>query len=150
MPSEEFRRDLTIDLPRPQVWQVLMDVNRVAGWVGLVGEVRELEPLKRYQAELTDRVGPFRLRADLRITITEMAEGERVVLEAEGEDRQVRSRIKLDLTLVIGDGERGSTALRMDGRYEVTGRVATLGSSMIRHKAQKVLDDFCAKATEVA
>jgi len=150
MPSEEFRRDLTINLPRPQVWEVLMDVNRVAGWVGLVGEVQEIEPLERYQAELTDRVGPFRLRADLNIRIKELAEGEKVVLEAEGEDRQVRSRIKLGLTLLIGDGAQGSTALRLDGHYEVTGRVATLGSSMIRHKAQRILDDFCTKATEAA
>ena len=150
MPSEEFRRDLTIDLPRSQVWQVLMDVNRVAGWVELVGEVTELEPLVHYQAQLTDRVGPFRLRADLDIRIKEIAEGERVVLEAEGEDRQVRSRIKLALELLIRNSDQGSTELALAGRYEVTGRVATLGASMIRHKAQKILDDFCAKATEVA
>lgn len=150
MPSEEFRRHLKMSLPRDEVWQVLMDVERVAGWVGLVGEVRELSPLSRYRAELTDRVGPFRLRADLDVRIADMEEGSWVVLEAEGEDRQVRSRIKLDLTLHLLDGDSASTDLRLEGRYEVTGRVATLGASMIRHKAEKILDHFCAEAAEAA
>ena len=150
MPTEEFRRDLTIDLPRGEAWQVLMDVERVAGWVGLVEKVQELAPLSRYRAELTDRVGPFRLRADLEIRVREMEEGTKVVLEAEGEDRQVRSRIKVDLALHITDGEGASTALRLVGRYEVTGRVATLGAAMIRHKAQQILDHFCARAAEAA
>ncbi|MDE0232421.1 MAG: SRPBCC domain-containing protein [bacterium] len=150
MPTDEFRRDLTVDLPRRELWEVLMDVERVAGWVGLVGEVRELSPMSRYRAELTDRVGPFRLRADLDVRITEIREGSKVALEAEGEDRQVRSRIKLALTLWVLDGDQASTDLRLEGRYEVTGRVATLGASMIRHKAEKILDHFCASAAEAA
>lgn len=150
MPTEDFRRNFRIDLPRMEVWEVLLDVERVASWVGLVGEVREMEPLSRYRAALTDRVGPFRLRADLTIRITGLAEGEKVTLEAEGEDRRVRSRIKVDLTLHLRDGSPGCTDLRLEGRYEVTGRVATLGASMIRHKAQKILDDFCARAAEAA
>lgn len=150
MPTEEFRRELRIDLPPEEVWQILMDVERVAGWVGLVSEVRELAPLCRYRATLADRLGPFRLRADLDITVKEIQEGSRVVLGAEGEDRQVRSRIKVDLTLDLREGDPGSSDLRMKGRYEVTGRVATLGSSMIRHKAQQILDQFCSRAAEAA
>lgn len=127
-----------------------MDVERVAGWVGLIGEVRELSPMSRYRAELTDRVGPFRLRADLDIRVREVEEGSRVVLEAEGEDRQVRSRLKLHLDLHVRDGGEASTDLRLEGRYEVTGRVATLGASMIRHKAEKILDRFCEQVAQAA
>ncbi len=150
MPAEEFRRDLVIDLPRPKAWEMLLDVETVASWVGLVGRVRELSPLSHYRAELRDRVGPFRLRADLEIEIKQLDEGSKVVLEVEGEDRQVRSRIKVDVTLRLLDGEEGATALRMEGRYEVTGRVATLGASLIRHKAETILDEFCAAASKAA
>lgn len=150
MPAESFRRSLTINLPRRQVWQVLMDLDRVAGWVGLVAEVEEIEPLSRYRAELTDRMGPFRLRADLHIAITELTEGSKVVLSANGEDRQVRSRIKVEVTMSLRDHRQAATILELDGRYEVTGRVATLGASMIRHKAKEVLDHFCSRAAEMA
>lgn len=150
MPTHQFRREVVIDRSRPQVWEVLLDVEEVAGWVGLVGEVRELAHLSDYHAVLSDRVGPFRLRADLQIRIKEVEEGSKVVLEAEGEDRQVRSRIKVNLTLRLLDTEEGATALLLEGRYEVTGRVATLGASLIRHKADTVLDEFCARAAQAA
>jgi carbon monoxide dehydrogenase subunit G len=150
MPTQEFRREMVIDASRPRVWEILLDVETVAGWVGLIGQVTEITPLSRYQAVLQDRVGPFRLRADLAIRVPHLVEGSTVVLEAEGEDRQVRSRIKLDLTLNLVDAEAGATVLLIEGRYEVTGRVATLGASLIRHKADTILDQFCAKAAKAA
>lgn len=150
MPTQEFRREVVIDLSRSRAWEVLLDVNTVAGWVGLIGQVREIAPLSRYEAELQDRVGPFRLRADLAIHITQLEQGSKVVLAAEGEDRQVRSRIKVDLTLNLADADGGATALLIEGRYEVTGRVATLGASLIRHKADTILNDFCARVARAA
>ncbi|MCE2526129.1 MAG: hypothetical protein J4G00_01130 [Actinomycetia bacterium] len=150
MPTHQFRREVVIDLSRPQVWGSLLDVEKVAGWVSLVGEVEELAHLSNYRAVLSDRVGPFRLRADLTIRIKEMEEESKVVLEAEGEDRQVRSRIKVNLALRLFDTEEGATMVRLEGRYEVTGRVATLGASLIRHKADTVLDEFCAHVVKAA
>ena len=150
MPTQEFHREVVINLSRPQAWATLLDVEVVAGWVGLVGEVKEVAPLSRYQAVLSDRVGPFRLRADLDIRIKGVEEESQVVLEAEGEDRQVRSRIRVDLALRLFEREDGATSVRIEGRYEVTGRVATLGASLIRHKADTILDEFCARAAGVA
>ena len=84
MPSQDFQHHVVIDLGRPQAWEVLMDVQTVAGWVGLIGQVEEISPLSRYRAELSERVGPFRLRADLEVNIKRVEEGSMVVLEAEG------------------------------------------------------------------
>lgn len=150
MPTHQFRREVVIDMGRSQVWEVLLDLEQVAGWVGLVGEVREVAHLSRYHAVLSDRVGPFRLRADLEVRIKEIEEGSKVVLEAQGEDRQVRSRIKVNLNLHLFDTGEEATGLRLEGRYEVTGRVATLGASLIRHKADTILDEFCARAAKAA
>lgn len=150
MPTEEFHREMVINLNRQKAWEVLLDVETVAGWVGLIGEVREIAPLARYRAVLSDRVGPFRLRADLDINIKGVEEASKVVLRAEGEDRQVRSRIKVDMTLLLSDTQADTTAVRIEGRYQVTGRVATLGASLIRHKADAILNDFCTQAARAA
>lgn len=150
MPTQDFQRYVVINLRRPQAWEVLLDVEKVAGWVGLIGQVEEISPLSRYQAVLTDRVGPFRLRADLEVNIKRIEEGSRVVLEAEGEDRQVRSRIKVNLTLRLFDIHEDNTGVEIEGRYEVTGRVATLGASLIRHKADAILNQFCARVAKAA
>ena len=85
-------------------------------------------------------MGPFRMRADLDIQVRDVVEGRSLSLRAEGEDRQVASRIAVDATLRIDDepqvGNEGAT-VAVEGTYEVTGKIATLGASMIRSKAPK-------------
>lgn len=141
MPTVDFERSLGVRSSPDQVWETITDPGTVAGWVDLVGGVEEIEHLSRYSATLTDRLGPFRLSADLDIRVTELQAPSRVTFVADGEDRQVSSRIKLEATLTVSSAENGSD-LHVEGSYEVTGRVATLGASMIRTKGEAVLDDF--------
>ncbi|HSG78085.1 MAG TPA: SRPBCC domain-containing protein [Acidimicrobiia bacterium] len=124
-----------------RAWSTLTDVQRVASWVTAVEEVEELDRLDRYTAVLASRMGPFRLRADLEVRVTELAEGKSIRFFAEGEDRQVASRITIDAHLELGEGPDG-TVVAVGGVYEITGRVATMGASTIRNKADKILDEF--------
>ena len=145
MPVAQFERTISVGADAASCWKVLTDVQRVAGWVSIVGAVDEREHLRSYGAVLEDRMGPFRMRADLDIDVRDVIEGRSISLRAEGEDRQVASRIAVDATLRIeGDGE-GST-VAVEGTYEVTGKIATLGASMIRNKARKLLDEFFSAA----
>ncbi len=145
MPVAQFTRTISVGSDAAKCWERLTDVGRVAQWVSVVGAVRELEPLRAYTAVLEDRMGPFRLRADLVVDVTELVEGRTVRLRAAGEDRQVASRVAVDATLRLDRSDNGTT-VTVDGSYEVTGRIATLGASMIRNKADKVLAEFFAAA----
>ena len=130
--------------PRTEVWSALLDVQKVASWLSIVSDVRELEPLRRYSAVLEDRVGPFTLRADLVITVN--AEEPRLRVEASGEDRQVASRITAAIDLALTE-ENGGTQVTVGGGYEITGRIATLGAGAIRKKGEHVLDEFVGNLT---
>ncbi len=145
MPVVQFARSLHVAVPPPIAWEKLTDPHLVASWVGLVDNVEEVEHLGRYSAVLTDRLGPFRLSADLSIAVTDVEEPSRITFNADGEDRQVASRIQVEAAMTITPKGAGST-IEVEGRYEVTGRVATLGASMIRTKGNKVLDEFFAAA----
>lgn len=141
MPSVEFDRTLRVPAPAEAVWKVITDVPLVASWVTVVDDVHEREHLARYDAVLADRVGPFKLSADLDVDVTEVIAPHSIQVRAEGEDRQVASRIQIDATVSLTTIDTG-TAIHVAGKYEVTGRVATLGSSMIRSKGEKILDEF--------
>lgn len=130
--------------PRATVWEALLDFERVASWLSIVGEVREIEPMRRYAAVLTDRVGPFTLRADLDVRVT--AEEPRLRIEATGEDRQVASRISAKVEIGLTD-ESAETRVGVTGGYDITGRIATLGAGAIRKKGEHVLDKFVANLT---
>lgn len=139
----------TIDVPMTpaDVWARVTDVREVASWVSILEQVTERERLASYDAVLQDRVGPFRLRADLAIKVTEATEPSRIAIQAAGEDRQVRSRIAVDAALELQSSETGGgTDVHLVGSYEVTGRVATLGASTINAKARKLVDEFCSRA----
>jgi carbon monoxide dehydrogenase subunit G len=142
---QEFARTLSLTVPPGAVWAALLDFRRVASWLSIVDQVRELEPLRRYAAVLEDRVGPFALRADLTVTVAATEAERRLHVVASGEDRQVASRIAATLDVTVA-ADAGRTALGVTGRYEITGRVATLGAPAIRKKGEAVLDEFFANA----
>lgn len=143
MPRSEFSRRIEVARPPSGCWPVLTDVERLVGWVSVLEDAQELEHLDRYTAVLMDRLGPFRLRADMAISVQDVWEGHHVSVHAEGEDRQVGSRLVVDATLDVEPQDEGS-AVTIAGSYEVTGRVASMGAGTIRKKADKILDDFFA------
>jgi carbon monoxide dehydrogenase subunit G len=142
---QEFHERVRLAGDRDTVWRIVSDIPSVLSWISIVGSAEEVEPGARYRALLEDRMGPFRLRADLDIAVDERAEGERIRAHADGEDRQIGSRLIVDVTLALSDDGDG-TAVDVSGAYEVTGRPATLGASSIRKKASKVLAEFFGSA----
>ena len=123
------------------IWAALLDFPKVAAWLSVVRDLKEVEPRRRYTTVLEDRVGPFAMRADLAIDVTVDEAARRLHVAGAGEDRQIASRISATLDLAVADADRGSDVV-VKGRYEITGRIATLGAGAIRKKGDKVLEDF--------
>jgi carbon monoxide dehydrogenase subunit G len=142
--QQDFAKTIQLATSPDHVWSAVNDVRRVASWISIVREVRDVDPPHRYAALLEDRIGPFAMRADLAVTV-EATDGRRMQVSASGEDRQVASRISATIDLVVAPDGTG-TSLAVSGRYEVTGRVATLGAGAIRKKGDHILEEFVASA----
>jgi len=140
---QEFAKTIHLAASPDAVWDAVNDVHRVASWLSIVREVRDVEPPRRYVALLEDRLGPFAMRADLDLAVERGARWMRV--SAAGEDRQVASRIAATIELGV-EPDGAGTSLGVTGRYEVTGRVATLGAGAIRKKGDRILQEFFASA----
>jgi carbon monoxide dehydrogenase subunit G len=143
---QEFAKTIRLDASPELVWETLLDFHRVASWLSIVREVRDVDPPRRYAALLEDRLGPFAMRADLDLTV-DTKEGRRLLVSAAGEDRQVASRIAATIELAA-DPEGAGTSLEVKGRYEVTGKVATLGAGAIRKKGDRILQEFFESASK--
>ena len=141
---QEFARTIRLTAAPATVWDAMNDVRRVASWLSIVRDVKDIDPPRRYSALLEDRLGPFAMRADLEVTVEADPERRWMHVAAAGEDRQVASRISATIELSLEPREAG-TGLTVSGRYEITGRIATLGSGPIRKKGDKVLEQFFAK-----
>jgi carbon monoxide dehydrogenase subunit G len=143
---QDFARTIRLDAGPDAVWDAVNDVRRVASWVSIVRDVRDVDPPRRYTALLEDRLGPFAMRADLDLTV-ERNDGRRMRVTASGEDRQVASRISASIELAV-EVDGAGTSLGVTGRYEVTGKVATLGAGAIRRKGDRILQEFFDSASE--
>jgi carbon monoxide dehydrogenase subunit G len=143
---QEFAKTIRLDASPDAVWDAVRDVHRVASWISIVREVRDVDPPRRYAALLEDRLGPFAMRADLDLAV-ETREGRRLRVTAAGEDRQVASRIAATIELAV-EPDGAGTSLAVTGRYEVTGRVATLGAGAIRKKGDRILQEFFDNASK--
>lgn len=124
----------------------MTDVAQVASWISIVENVRELDHLAHYQAVLSDRVGPFKLRADLDVTVSDVREREAISFAAAGEDRQIGSRLAVSASMALSEDSEGNTEVKLSGSYEVVGRVASLGAGTIRKKADTILAQFFGNA----
>lgn len=142
MPTSSFSRELAVSADAERTWATLTDVPLLVKWISVVEDAAELTPLARYTAVLMDRLGPFKLRADLDITLSEVVVGQHVAVRAEGEDRQVGSRVVVLAALDLAPGTNGGSVVQVAGSYEVTGKVASMGTGTIRKKADKILDEF--------
>lgn len=149
MPRSEFGRELTVSAAPAQAWATLIDVPVLVSWISVLEQAEEQEHLERYSAVLLDRLGPFKLRADLAITLSDVRTEQHVTVHAEGEDRQVGSRLVVDATLDLAPSGDGGTAVRVAGVYEVSGKVAAMGGGTINKKAEKIIGEFFANAEKV-
>jgi carbon monoxide dehydrogenase subunit G len=145
--KEQFEQSISVSGHPGLVWSRIVDVDRVASWVSIIGSAKEIEHLSRYRALLEDRLGPFRMRADLDITIDAVQPERLLRARAVGEDRQVGSRLAVEVELMLTRQNEGSV-ITVRGHYELTGRPATLGASSIRKKADKILEEFFHSAQE--
>jgi len=141
---QDFHETLTVAQPSEAVWAVVSQIPTVLSWISIVEHVEETAP-DRYRVVLADRLGPFKLRADLEVGVTERVEPLSIRAHGDGEDRQIGSRLIVDVALELAQLAEG-TQLDVSGSYEVTGRPAALGAGSIRKKAATILAQFFAAA----
>lgn len=149
MALEKFARTVDVSTSADRAWRVLTDVEELTTWVGIIHSVTELQRLKSYTAVLEDRVGPFKLRADLSISVVVVEEGSAIHVEASGQDRAINSKIDVLGDLRLVGLPAGGSQLTVTGSYQVTGRAAAMGAGIVRRKGDLTVEQFFSSAIRV-
>jgi len=136
-------REVVLAAPAERVWQALWDVPRMVGCVPGCVEAREVEPRRRYQARMNQRVGPIALSVPLDIRVIDESPG-RLALEARGRDSMLAAEVQMSVRLAVEASETGSRlAVEAEGR--VLGKLGALGASVIQRRAEELVDEFTAR-----
>ncbi len=136
-----FEKEIEIPSSREETWRFLWDVDRFIGCVPGCKEAKAIEPGKSYSATMVEKVGPFRVEFPMRIDILESEPLAYIKAQASGQDNKVGSRMKVDLDVRLKEnGDK--TALSFVASVDILGKLAALGHSIIKRKADQVMNEF--------
>jgi carbon monoxide dehydrogenase subunit G len=136
-------REVALAASTERVWQTLWDVPRMVTCVPGCVEAREVEPRRRYQARMSQKVGPIALSVPLDIRVTEETPG-RLALDARGRDGRLAAEVHMSVRLAVDAAATGSRlAVEAEGR--VLGALGALGASVIQRRAEELVDEFTAR-----
>lgn len=138
----QFEKQVTVAAPRQIVWDFLWDVPRLTACIPGCEQAATVEPYKRYQATVQDRVGPFKVNVPLDIEVLEAAAPERLVALATGRDPVMQSRLKVELDLALHAPQAQTTTLHFRTDVTVMGKLGTLGHSVIVRRGDAVIEAF--------
>ena len=132
------------ELPRsPEaVWQVMVDIPRIASCVPGCEQVTERARLSEYDAVLKQRIGPFRLEVPAQIVIADYAEPTALQARASGMDKLTRTKLAATLAIRLEPITNASCRLSVAAELSISGKLASLGHAIIKKKAEENFAEF--------
>lgn len=137
-----FEKEIEIQTSKEKVWQFIWDVDRFVACVPGCKEAKTVEGGKSYTATITEKVGPFRVEFPMKIEVLEKKDLSYIKAEASGADNKIGSRLKVGLEVQLKEESEQKTRLSLVASVDVLGKLAALGHSIIKRKADQVMDEF--------
>ncbi len=136
-----FEKEIEIRNPRDKVWSFLWDVDRFIACVPGCREAITVEPRKSYKAMMVEKVGPFKVEFPMAIEVVESEELSYINAQGSGSDNRVGSRMKVELEVRLKEAA-DKTLLSLVASVDIMGKLAALGHSIIKRKADQVMEEF--------
>jgi len=137
----DFRMEAELPDAPAKVWPVMVDIGRIAGCIPGLEKIEENEKLKRYSAVMKQKIGPFKLEVPAEITVEEHQEPDFVRARAFGKDKFTGTTMDVVLNVRLAPSGSGSR-LDIEATLQVAGRLASLGYSVIKKKAEENFVEF--------
>ena len=138
----EFNLSTDLSTTPEAVWPVLVDVRRIAACIPGCEQVEEIAKFSHYKAVMKQKLGPFRLEVPAEIFVDELSPPQRVRAHATGRDRFTGTTFTVSLVVALTAGRDGNSTLIVDAGLSVAGRLASLGYSVIRKRAEENFAEF--------
>jgi carbon monoxide dehydrogenase subunit G len=137
----KLENEFTVDVPVEEVWDVLLDLERVTPC--LPGAALTEESGDEYKGEMKVRLGPVTQEYSGTVKIEEADESaHRAVLKANGKDARGQGTASASITSTLHDEGNDSTRVRVETEMQITGRAAQFGRGVQQDVAEKLLTRF--------
>jgi uncharacterized protein len=136
-----FENNFEVDAPLEQVWETMLDVERVAPTVP-GAQVLERTGDDSYKVAIKVKVGPMSMTYRGEVEITERDEAaHRAVMKARAKESRGQGTADADVTMVLS-GANGGTAATVTTEVQLSGRVATMGQGVLQDVSGRLVRTF--------
>jgi uncharacterized protein len=136
-----FENRFAVDAPLEEVWDAVLDVERVAPTVP-GAQVLERTGEDAYKVAIKVKVGPMSMTYRGEVEIVERDEAEhRAVMKARAKESRGQGTADADVTMVLS-GDDGRTAATVTTEVQLSGRIATMGQGVLQDVSGRLVDTF--------
>jgi uncharacterized protein len=134
---------ITVPAPPERVWEFMMDIPAVSRCVPGLDNVARIDD-QTYSGVMSVRVGPIAVKLDGRVLLAERDEAARLArMDLQAADKRVNGAVNAKMRLELASAADGSqTDLAIHTDANVMGKLGEFGQSVIRKKADQILQDF--------
>lgn len=137
----EIKRDFDVAAPPGEVFELLVDLERVGSCIpgGEVGAAAE----GVHPASIAVRLGPMRFDYQGTVSILEQAaEARRAVLVAELRERRGQGKASAQMTMDVSEDSAAGSRVESVTELRLTGRAAQMGRGVIDDVAERMVADM--------
>jgi len=142
-----FEERIEVKASAEDVWDLLWDIERLARCLPGCEAINELEPRRKYDAVVVERIGPFQARFGLELNVTDVEPERFVQVEVMGRDRKLAASMRGVMEVRLEREDDEGTALDIVAEVQVTGKIAGLGQVVIKRKSRDVIGRFAQAIT---
>jgi uncharacterized protein len=136
-----FENQFDVDAPLEQVWEAMLDVERVAPTVP-GAQVLERTGEDAYKVAIKVKVGPMSMTYRGEVEITERDDAaHRAVMKARARESRGQGTADADVTMVLS-GANGGTSATVTTEVQLSGKVATMGQGVLQDVSGRLVQTF--------
>jgi carbon monoxide dehydrogenase subunit G len=136
-----FENRFDVAAPLEQVWQTMLDVERVAPTVP-GAQVLERTGEDAYKVAIKVKVGPMSMTYSGEVEITERdPAAHRAVMKARARESRGQGSADADVTMLLS-GDAASTQATVTTEVQLSGKVATMGQGVLQDVSGRLVQTF--------
>jgi carbon monoxide dehydrogenase subunit G len=144
----QFQDEVVIETDAQSTWELVSDPEVLVGAVPGAKDVTRVSD-DEYEGSIERGVAGISVTLDGRVVMTELNPPSHLTAEASGEDSNTGSRLDADAEMeMTDDGDSTTIAYEID--MEFTGRLATVGSRLLKRMIRKDIDTYWSNIKEQA
>jgi carbon monoxide dehydrogenase subunit G len=138
----DFDNSFTVDAPIGEVWDAMLDVERVAPCVP-GASVLEKTGENAYKVGIKVKLGPMSMTYTGNVEIVEADEGEhRAVMSANAREQRGQGTARATVEMRLTERDGGGTEGTMHSDVAISGRAASMGRGVIGDVSAKMISTF--------